>query len=254
MSGSAPPADAAYDVLDAYFGDLITRYVRGDLSRSDAIAGIIGPVEADPAAARAAAESLGGPLWAVWDRVVHAATDGDDTARDRLVALLVGVRDRDAATRDGGLRWAELPLLGAVMREAWNWGSPPDGDRQTWVNLNAFAARLTAVGIDCSTYAVWTLRAALEEPGDPDQLAAAVAWFRHCGPVLRNACEASTVPGRPPTVRPGRLAVEGGVTGDGFTLARWRFWHRRWETLASSGGPHAETARNALVLMDDAGR
>lgn len=257
----ALPADNP-PAVEAYFRDLVAGFVRGDVSVSDAAAGIAEPVEAAFGPGGAAEGVLADLLWTAWECVVHAAAEADEPTAGRLVALLVEVRDRGVLTRGDGheeLRvwqrperaWSDLPLLGALMREAWNWGSPPDSTVRTWVNLNTFAARLTSAGIDYSTYFIWALRASLEEPGSggSEQLEAAVPWFRFAGPPLRVACQAGAGSDAAP-LRLGALAVQSGLSVGGFTMQRWHFWRDRLRTLASGADPAADTARAALRFME----
>ncbi|KAI9873601.1 MAG: hypothetical protein M1830_010810 [Pleopsidium flavum] len=66
--------------------------------------------------------------------------------------------------------WSDLPLLGWVLRDSWNYfDSPPSNpnrakERQEWINLNAFTARLAANRIvDLKLWAIWAFREALED-------------------------------------------------------------------------------------------
>jgi hypothetical protein len=200
-------------------------------------------------------------LWPAWQAVISAADMPDDDARSRLVELIGAIRDRGILARPGGQEcvvWdmrahADLPVFGAQMRETWN-SAPPARSAQSWANLNAFAAQLTAVGIDFSIYAIWALREALEEDGPEIEqvLPAAVQWLRHAGPVLgsRAAECAADVLGRD---QPGRLGREAGLTGHGFTIERWDFWRRRLDDLAATGGQIAAEAREGLRYMDASG-
>ncbi|XTI85010.1 hypothetical protein V2W45_1518315 [Cenococcum geophilum] len=64
--------------------------------------------------------------------------------------------------------WTKLPSLDTSLREAWLEPVEQDdtlGPFYQWVNLNSFAARLLATGLVSWThFAIWSLRAALENP------------------------------------------------------------------------------------------
>ena len=202
-------------------------------------------------------------LWTAWQPVILAAGASCGTTQDRLVDLLTGIRDQGVLTRDqgrqecvvwGGLKvFADLPLFGAQMREVWDIGADPPGSRDVWVNMNAFAARLTAAGIDFSLYAIWTLRDCLEEqcPVGSSDLGAVVPWFRHCGEVLaRLARERGALgQGDAGPARLGKLCTDSGMTRGGFTLERLEFWRTRLADLANGTGAIADEARTALHYM-----
>mgnify|MGYP004494949337 CR=1 FL=1 len=166
-------------------------------------------------------------LWAAWEQVVTEAgrTDG----HERLVAFVVAVRDSghtESEGFDGLVRdWSELPVFGAVMREAWNRQDTPEGIL-AWCRLNAFAARLTEAGVDFLLYGLWTLREVFEEHDDvPAALLPAVdPWFRFCGARIRRACAEELDPG---FAWLGPAALEAGLTQPAFTPERWRFWKSR---------------------------
>lgn len=195
------------------------------------------------------AETAEGLLWAAWTAVVDAAEDAGDDRQGALVALVLGVRDQDANRPFevlGRRLFADLPVFGAQMREAWN-PVPPDGrTAQSWARLNAFAARLTARGVDFTLFGLWSIGEALETFADvPSHLPAAVQWFKHCGPVLVTA----TIHGRTYGPGPGRLhelAERAGLTEGGFNVPRWTFWRSRMAGLAHTGDP---VARDGLRYM-----
>ncbi|WP_306208795.1 DUF3632 domain-containing protein [Actinoplanes sp. RD1] len=177
----------------------LARYLRDEVPLADTVAAFAGDEDR---------------LWPAWQAVVAAAVAGGDTDRDRLVALLV-------ALGESGRAW-----FGAVLRESWDVYCPPEGSAADWARLNDFAARLTAAGIDFLTYAVWTLRDALESTGTvpPDLRPAVAPWFEHCGRMLHDACAAGE---QRPYTAVGAFAAREGVPGPGFSVARWDFWQRR---------------------------
>ena len=198
-------------------------------------------------------------LWAAWAAVISAADTSDDGTRSRLVELVGAVRDRGILARPDGQEcvvWdmrahADLPVFGAQMRETWNF-SPPAVPAVTWANLNAFAAQLTVAGVDFSLYAIWALRAALEEDS-PDLrrvLPAAVEWFRHAGPELASLAvqRAAYAHG---SDQGGTLCLGAGLADRGFSVGRWNFWRRRLEDIAAAGGDTAVHARRGLEYMGE---
>ncbi|GAA0578101.1 hypothetical protein GCM10010172_73670 [Paractinoplanes ferrugineus] len=172
-------------------------------------------------------------LWAAWQTVTGAAATADDPELARLVDLVTAVQRRELpGVRVWNLRvCTDLPVLGAQLREEWNGGRPI----AEWTALNSFAARLTAAGThDALLLGLWTISAALETfDGPPENLPAAVEWFRHAGSQLAGA----TVHGRTYAARLGPLAEQAGVPDPpaGFSFQRWAFWRRRLESLSTEG-------------------
>ncbi|MBU2666945.1 DUF3632 domain-containing protein [Actinoplanes bogorensis] len=193
------------------------------------------------AASGASGEELSGLLWALWKQVVDAAVD-PSTDQASLVGLLIGVR--------GNALFADLPLFGAQMREEWNLVPPDDRSVESWTRLNAFAARLTAAGVDFSLFGLWSIGTALETFCPVRlHLPAAVQWFEHCGPELVNA----TLHRRTFGPGPGRLhelAAREGLAEGGFNVPRWTFWRSRLESLADSDDPVARAGFRAVRRFD----
>jgi hypothetical protein len=196
--------------------------------------------------------------WAAWAAVVDAAADaGEDgqVALVALVALVTGVRQHSIGTgsdvRVQGRRlFADLPVFGAQMRAAWN-REPPAGRTVTsWTQLNAFAAQLTAAGVDFSLFGLWSIGTALETFADESvHLPAAIQWFKYSGPSLVSA----TLHGR--TYGPGlgrlhELAERNGLTEGGFNIPRWMFWRSRLDGLAQTGNPVAHEGMRYLRRHD----
>jgi len=95
------------DVAGYYDGVVATLLTSGD---------VVGAVNAFAAPARVAdSAALPGLLWMAWDRVVAAAGGADDTGRQRLVALVAGVKDLGVVAADipEGRVFTDLPILGA---------------------------------------------------------------------------------------------------------------------------------------------
>ncbi|MET0418565.1 MAG: DUF3632 domain-containing protein [Actinoplanes sp.] len=171
-------------------------------------------------------------LWVDWRAVIDAAADADDDGQAGLVALVMRVRD-DRSVR----------IFGAQMREAWDLVPPDDRTVEAWTRINAFAARLTAAGMDFALLGLWSIGTALETSADvPAHLPAAVQWFKHAGPALGDR----TFGGRSGRLR--ELAVRDGLTEGGFNVARWKFWRRRLEELARGGDPVAAEGLRSVML------
>lgn len=116
-----------------------------------------------------------------------------------------------------------------------------DAEGNGFVNLNAFAARLTAAHVfDLSLYGIWTLREALEEQ-EPDgafaqtsskAIASASMWFLYAGKTMRELS-------RKGEAFEGRVAIPGKTVADkdwkGFNEERWALWAERFKKLYGLG-------------------
>lgn len=72
-----------------------------------------------------------------------------------------GDSEEVASTQDG-MVWSDLPYLRPVLFDAFL-QSPPIMPTSQWLNLNAFAAQITAEGLrDLSYYAIWAMFDAFE--------------------------------------------------------------------------------------------
>jgi hypothetical protein len=158
------------DTALRYYEALLAGYLQATPARTmgESVARFVAPVRSAFVHEQIAQSAIEAMLWTAWQPVIAAAGASSGTAQDRLVDLLTGIKNQGVLTRDqgrqecvvwGGLKvFADLPLFGAQMREAWDIGADPPGSTDVWANMNAFAARLTAAGIDFSTYAIWALR------------------------------------------------------------------------------------------------
>lgn len=247
-----------YDRASLHYRALLSEYLQATPADAvdQAVARFVAPLRSAFVDERAGESVIEGMLWAAWEPVVLAARESSDSTQGRLVDLLTGVQGQGTLTRDQGRQactvwgltvFADLPCLGAQMREQWDTGAT---EPEAWVNINAFAARLTAAGIDFSLYAIWTLCERLEEtptPGSAD-LRAAVPWFQHCGDLLvRLALERRSFDRG--LGRLGKLCTDRGMTQGGFTVERWEFWRGRLSELAAGTGPDAAAARVALRCL-----
>jgi len=110
-------------------------------------------------------------------------------------------------------------------------------ENEHWLNLNAFAARLTnSQVLDLSLYAIWAMREALEthledvKPAVRDEtLRAAALWVEFCGQRLYSM---ETIWESGP--RKGDVARGGPLYSGptGFCKARWELWRERFDLLS----------------------
>jgi Protein of unknown function (DUF3632) len=189
-------------------------------------------------------------LWAAWETVVAAAGEADDRRLAQLVELVAAVQAYPApdALRVWDRRvFADLPVLGAQLREQWNLVPPADRTAASWTSLNGFAARLTPDVLDLLLFGLWTLSTALETFADvASNVPAAVQWLEHAGPQLVSA----TLHGRTYVGRPGELAVRAGLTETGFSVPRWTFWRSRLAALAEDGDAQARAGLRIMRRYD----
>ncbi|EFR00783.1 hypothetical protein MGYG_03787 [Nannizzia gypsea CBS 118893] len=195
-------------------------------------------------------------LLEIWNSIIEIAKQipSDHASQDRLVELVKALSELPPIeTEIWGSTvkvWADLPLLGPAMREAWieptsHNQAPTTEDAQRWINQNAFAARLLNLEqISWSNFAVWSLRSALEEkPGTAAQshkceVSAAAQWMLYCAPYLleeakgdavREAQEANAEP-QPNRGQP----LAGGKLYKGkarLCPERWQFWKQQFEGI-----------------------
>ncbi|KAF2090308.1 hypothetical protein K490DRAFT_54700 [Saccharata proteae CBS 121410] len=186
-------------------------------------------------------------LWSLWNAVLHHAVckSADPDGQQRLRELVTKIqclpdvrREEDGAecTVFSKKLWSELPVFSAAMREWWDKKSLLDSDKASdpesqkeWVELNAFAAILTASApstpaTDFSLYGLWTLREALEDPVEADEVPtaavrAASVWFEYAAQRLWELSkEGKTFEGK--------VARE----GKGFAGREWRgYGEERWQ-------------------------
>lgn len=122
-------------------------------------------------------------------------------------------------------------------------GSEADKARvQEWISLNAFAARILGAKIQSwMNFAIWELRAGLEEPltsasAKDLHLATASAWLTHAGKALHTEAALGVKPeGQEAKILQGGSLIKE-VTGN--TTERWQFWKKRLAELA----PEASSA------------
>lgn len=215
------------------------------------------------------------------------------------------------------INWRDLPILGWMLRDLWNCRShsllstfkqpppnatpihsitpipifahsaadahPPASDddrdkvRQQWVNVNAFAAKLTAADVTVSKlFAIWGFREALEDecwdppfnPAASDEVCrvaklygstigildglvpAAAQWIFHAGPLVFQCQEEY-----PPGARGGDPAGGGNLWKGkhGFCRERWQLWKSRFQWVAEKQSLREGTravAKEAVDVME----
>ncbi|KAF7590279.1 hypothetical protein BBP40_003016 [Aspergillus hancockii] len=204
------------------------------------------------------AENLENFVWEFWVIFINIAKQipCDSPSQDRLVELVKALSEIPPTTiqiwgNDTRL-WADLPLLGPNMREAWNPPTPNDSKEvaQGWINLNSFAARLlTLDATSWKLFAVWALRDALEEESSGSKLECDVVvareWFKHGGPILREQVTAND--DKEDRMMAGGTLYQGPAK---VSLERWVFWKERLNKICEQGGEVGQVASAAKVTMD----
>ncbi|KAL7938502.1 hypothetical protein V8C35DRAFT_80149 [Trichoderma chlorosporum] len=212
-------------------------------------------------------EDAEGFLWSLWGVLIGVSKQIplDDARLRKLVEILKALSAKQRGTVEiwGSQHelWADMPLFGAVMREAWN-GSPEFNDSPDqaskiaqWLSLNSFAARLLSASVQPWTnFAIWELRDGLEEPLSTDKardthLMTTSEWIVQAGKILYDETQKSVQLEEQATrsLRPGSLIEE---IESGFNQERWGFWKKRLEELSAKAGAEAkERAEKALEAM-----
>lgn len=255
--------DWEFDDAAAYYRDLVYRYARSEFAVDEAVSRFVAPIRSAFSQPESPASRIEELLWAAWPQVIGVAVESADGRQEKIVDLLSAIRRQGALTRDHdgrecrvwGLRvYDDLPIFAAEMREDWDaFDDQPDA----WLNMNTFAALLTAAGIDFSLYALWSMRDCLEERTvRPVDVLAVAQWFRHCGSQL----ESLTVEPPPAWDRldklteAGPLARDHGVVKPWFTPQRWNYWHSRLHDLTTESADVAAAAREALDYLERASK
>ena len=143
MSLQAPDfgGPSSFDEDARFLFDSLQEYLQNDCSNADTTAVKITAFISMPSEAEAteAVESSLGLLWTTFLHVVKQVPH-KHLWQGRLISLLVAIKrlppnNLDSADTDiervwGSQNWAQLPLFGAEMREAWNrgpWTKWPEG-------------------------------------------------------------------------------------------------------------------------------
>ncbi|MCJ1418860.1 hypothetical protein MMC32_005211 [Xylographa parallela] len=189
----------------------------------------------------------------VWDVILHMIRQIPDEhpAQDNLLELVEALRDlpTDIVVEiwsEKAKIWQDLPFLVDILETEYykidQETLPDDGKdaaRKEWHSINAFAARLTAEGLqDYRIFGLWALRVALEEQPEPQapeyqlqgpildcRVPVAATWIRRCGVqmfVSDGACY----------LRHGGKGGRLWQGEEGFDLERWRLWKRRFGEIS----------------------
>jgi hypothetical protein len=125
-------------------------------------------------------------------------------------------------------------------------------DRDAWLNLNAFAATLTATIKDpeLAIFGIWTIRTAIENKEEPDSVAvsAAALWLVLAAPFLHElSTQGKDFDGK--VAKPGALFEN--EDWRGFNKSRWQFWMNRLRQLQSwSNGEASDLLSQATDTTD----
>lgn len=228
-------------------------------------------------------------LWDLWWGVFHAARKApwdlpSNKDQPKLLELIQQIQARpDPISLDTPLPptlqndfvysdrrlWSNLTLIGPAVRELWD-DSPGCGSGVTepevkaWLNVNAFAARLTISGIrDFWTYGIWAMRDAVEGRAcrttgavdvKDDKIAFRVAyvWLKVAGREMwESCCEGSE---REEVEVPMDVDVCGkkcpwfGNEKPDFLRSRWRYWCGRFELVCLSKNREWSDGSKAMAL------
>ncbi|KAK4977511.1 hypothetical protein LTR66_003915 [Elasticomyces elasticus] len=201
-------------------------------------------------------------LWETWGTFIEIAKQipCDHVSMDRLVELvnsLSSLPPTIVTVWTANLRlWTDLPLLGPSMREAWLMptyrnAQPTAEAAQQWISLSSFAARLlNHEMVSWTSFAVWQLREALEEPSTGPKLqcdiAAAAEWIVHSGVLLYSSRSNDEVDPKD------RSVMAGSIYKGKWSLCpeRWEFWKLRFGEISNEvGGDTKKTAVKAMHKM-----
>ncbi|OLN89315.1 hypothetical protein CCHL11_08989 [Colletotrichum chlorophyti] len=194
-------------------------------------------------------------LWDAYNAIFAVVKQTAPEKQKPLVDFLQRLRQTTVTASDGQplklgnqVVWKELPTFGWVARDLWNFdvldASATQEEKNSWDNLSAFAAQLTARAnlddpndpFDFSLYGLWALRTAFEEnrPADADVAAAvrqAYLWINYAGEALRKLSAKDRN-------FDGKSAKAGDKFGSrdwrGFNEERWGIWTEAFATAQTS--------------------
>ncbi|KAG7095086.1 hypothetical protein E1B28_005874 [Marasmius oreades] len=206
-------------------------------------------------------------LWSAF--IAEAESTSDESVHAKLIKGLEAIKslppaiipkkgnesEQEQYSNWGGFVWNDLPILGANMREKWNYQDNGDEEaRAQWVNLNAFVARIAVAHIaGFELYAIWSLRDAFEgtefaERGAPlnGLVPAAAQWILIAGRLMYHSQRVWIVPtnqGDP--ARGGSLIP---VIKKGFSKERWAFWRKGFEIVSQYLGEQIGKGTRAVAM------
>ena len=140
-----------------------------------------------------------------------------------------------------------------IFRLAPTFETASEDEKQEWISLNSFSARLLNVGLLGGTnIPIWALRDALEEdillePARDSIVAAAAEWILHARNTLFT--RVSKEPANPDTLR---ATAQGPLYEGkaGLPPERWIFWKRRFREISDDlKEPVKQAAIKAAEIM-----
>ncbi|EAU32211.1 conserved hypothetical protein [Aspergillus terreus NIH2624] len=241
---------------------LLDKVVRNDVTAQDAVQGVIdmtmtalsihGPNKQG---------GIGLPDYNISLAVLELAQRLEPSKHTTLVEFITRLQKQiavDPSTNEplrvqGDTLWTDMPSFGYTELETWyefggDYKDPcnatmDSGQRDRWVNLNAFLAQLTQAAdicypppteevrfspLDKSLRAIWTIAMALENEGpltslgDTAAMEAACQWFIYAAERLwANVLNNRTYP-EAAGAGPGKRYAEEGWSG--YTRQRWAIW------------------------------
>ncbi|POR36752.1 Uncharacterized protein TPAR_03070 [Tolypocladium paradoxum] len=230
-------------------------------------------------------------LWWFWDLVHDLARQVpyDSPAQDQLVAVIKALHDLPCETvnlgEDWGIGsenriqpWTTLPMFGNTFREKLDDAPGEAQKKERRVNLQAYAARITGLGlIPFEVYAIWALVDALEGTmtpirGAPDEVnedpaavedisykvKSAAAWMMHAGRLLYGRDEEVHGATAGPLWRldkKEKIKRRRKCRGtDGLCPQRWQLWKERFGAVRDTDGLDGKVrqeAGDAYTAMDE---
>jgi hypothetical protein len=197
-------------------------------------------------------------IWDTWNNFFQTAQQipYDHLAHDKLARVL---RELALLPEGGKTRWQTLPQFSWVAREWFNFAPSEKHVKsentrevlESWVNLNAFLAKLGGSGIyPTADFAIWMLRQALEDEDKTEvpkladcHVLAAAQYVEYEGHILLQQLSL----GWKPLEKEAQM-FRGGPLFDGepgLTNERWIFWISRFEELANKTS--TEAAKSAAL-------
>lgn len=184
-------------------------------------------------------------VWDTWGNFFQIAQQipSESVAQCKLARVL---RELSLLPDGGSAGWQQLPQLGWVLRDWFNFtpakkdvdSEHADAILQSWVNVNAFWARLGGTGVHSTVdFAIWALRSTLEDQDAPDvpklldnRVLTAAQYVEYEGHILHQQLALGWKP------RDNEAQMyKGGPLFDGesgLSHARWEFWIVRFRELA----------------------
>ncbi|KAI4597743.1 hypothetical protein KJ359_004018 [Pestalotiopsis sp. 9143b] len=255
-------SDERFDLFQKWFSSSTSE----SGGNSEAAAGLARSI--DKLAPAGNKEEVDNFTWQTWNDFFQVAQQipHDHPAQDNLAQALVQLEQLPAGERK--VDWADLPQLGWVLRDWFNF-APTEKHAEGageilsgWVNLNSFWARLGGLdSLNTIDITIWTLRQTLEEDHDEDatkfpslfdcKVLAAAQYIEHSRRKLKQIIE----DGWKPQDSEAQM-FRGGPLFDGptgLTKERWQFWASRFKHVAekASSEDAKSAASRAAQLLDE---